>query len=276
MRNRIGDALATSLLQNDQSTEQGINVQRQCVEALKARVLGEGDHPEIRDLMTVADALVERSVWIIGGDGWAYDIGYGGLDHVLASGRNVNVLVLDTEVYSNTGGQASKATPLAAVAKYAAGGKQNGKKDLGLGAMRYGNVYVAQVAMGADDAQTLKTFREAEAHRGPSLIIAYSHCIAHGIDMSKGMEQQKRAVDSGHWPLYRFDPRRTDQGKNPLQLDSSDPKIPLRDYIYKEGRYRILLNSDPAAAKSLLERAELAVHERWQHYKQMAESRNGG
>jgi pyruvate-ferredoxin/flavodoxin oxidoreductase len=275
MRDRIGDALATSVLSNDQSTDQGIKIQRQCVKALKAKLHGL-DEPEVRDLMGVAEALVEKSVWIIGGDGWAYDIGYGGLDHVLASGRNVNVLVLDTEVYSNTGGQASKATPLAAVAKYASGGKQNAKKDLGLTAMRYGNVYVAQIAMGADDAQTLKTFREAEAYPGPSLIIAYSHCIAHGIDMSKGMHQQKLAVDSGHWPLYRFDPRRTDQGKNPLQLDSSDPKIPLRDYIYKEGRYRILLNSDPAAAKTLLERAELAVHDRWQHYKQMAESREGG
>jgi pyruvate-ferredoxin/flavodoxin oxidoreductase len=275
MRDQIGDALATCLLGNDQSTEQGVTIQRECVEALKAKLRGL-DEPELRDLVSVADALVEKSVWIIGGDGWAYDIGYGGLDHVLASGRNVNVLVLDTEVYSNTGGQASKATPLAAVAKYAAGGKQNGKKDLGLGAMRYGNVYVAQVAMGADDAQTLKTFREAEAHPGPSLIIAYSHCIAHGIDMSKGMEQQKLAVDSGHWPLYRFDPNRATQGKNPLQLDSGDPKIPLRDYIYKEGRYRILLNSDPAAAKTLLERAEQAVHDRWQHYKQMAESRDGG
>ncbi|HSO74000.1 MAG TPA: pyruvate:ferredoxin (flavodoxin) oxidoreductase, partial [Blastocatellia bacterium] len=275
MRDRIGDALATSVLTNDQSTSQGINIQRQCVKALQAKLRGLNE-PELRDLSGVAEALVEKSVWIIGGDGWAYDIGYGGLDHVLASGRNVNVLVLDTEVYSNTGGQASKATPLAAVAKYASGGKQNAKKDLGLTAMRYGNVYVAQVAMGADDAQTLKTFREAEAYRGPSLIIAYSHCIAHGIDMSKGMHQQKLAVDSGHWPLYRFDPRRTDQGKNPLQLDSGDPKIPLRDYIYKEGRYRILVNSDPAAAKTLLERAELAVHDRWQHYKQMAESRDGG
>ena len=275
LQDKIGGALAASLLGNDQSTEQGINIQRQCVEALKAKLRGL-DEPRTRDLIGVADALVDKSVWIIGGDGWAYDIGYGGLDHVLASGRNVNVLVLDTEVYSNTGGQASKSTPLGAVAKYAAGGKQTAKKDLGLGAMRYGNVYVAQVAMGADDAQTLKTFQEAEAHRGPSLIIAYSHCIAHGIDMSKGMNQQKLAVDSGHWPLYRFDPNRAAEGKNPLQLDSGDPKIPLRDYIYKEGRYRILLNSDPAAAKALIELAEQSVHDRWQHYKQMAESTNGG
>ena len=274
-RDLVGDALATCLLGNDQSTEQGINVQRQCVEALKARLRGL-DGLDCRDLINVADALVEKSVWIIGGDGWAYDIGYGGLDHVLASGRNVNLLVLDTEVYSNTGGQASKATPLGAVAKFAAGGKQTGKKDLGLAAMRYGNVYVAQVAMGADDAQTLKTFHEAEAHRGPSLIIAYSHCIAHGIDMSKGMNQQKLAVDSGHWPLYRFDPNRVSQGKNPLQLDSADPKVPLRDYIYKEGRYRILLNSDPVSAKTLLERAQQAVHDRWQQYKRMAESTDGG
>ncbi|HSF23036.1 MAG TPA: 4Fe-4S dicluster domain-containing protein, partial [Blastocatellia bacterium] len=275
LRDRIGDALATSLLSSDQSTDRGINIQRQCVEALKAKMRGL-DEPELRDMIAVADALVEKSVWIIGGDGWAYDIGYGGLDHVLASGRNVNVLVLDTEVYSNTGGQASKATPMAAVAKYASGGKQNAKKDLGLTAMRYGNVYVAQVAMGADDTQTLKTFREAEAYPGPSLIIAYSHCIAHGIDMSKGMNQQKLAVDSGHWPLYRFDPRRTEQGKNPLQLDCGDPKIPLRDYIYKEGRYRILLNSDPAAAKALLDLAEEGVYNRWRHYKLMAESREGG
>ncbi|HWO00164.1 MAG TPA: pyruvate:ferredoxin (flavodoxin) oxidoreductase [Blastocatellia bacterium] len=269
MRDHIGDALATSLLNNDQSTEQGINIQRQCVEALKARLRGL-DEPELRDLMSVADALVEKSVWIIGGDGWAYDIGYGGLDHVLASGRNVNVLVLDTEVYSNTGGQASKATPLAAVAKFAAGGKQNGKKDLGLTAMRYGNVYVAQVAMGANDQQTLKAILEAESHNGPSLIVAYSHCIAHGIDMAKGMHQQKLAVESGSWPLYRYDPALAAEGKNPFQLDSHDPKIPLKAYIYTEGRYRILEQSNAEAAKELLVRAQAAVDERWQHYKQLA------
>jgi pyruvate-ferredoxin/flavodoxin oxidoreductase len=269
MRDHIGDALATSLLNNDQSTEQGINIQRQCVEALKARLRGL-DEPELRDLVSVADALVEKSVWIIGGDGWAYDIGYGGLDHVLASGRNVNVLVLDTELYSNTGGQASKATPLAAVAKFAAGGKQNGKKDLGLGAMRYGNVYVAQVAMGANDQQTLKAILEAESHNGPSLIVAYSHCIAHGIDMAKGMHQQKLAVESGSWPLYRYNPALGAEGKNPFQLDSHDPKIPLKAYIYTEGRYRILEQSNAEAAKELLVRAQAAVDERWQHYKQLA------
>ena len=184
---------------------------------------------EARDLLSVAaDALVKKSVWIVGGDGWAYDIGYGGLDHVFASGQNVNILVLDTEVYSNTGGQASKATPLGAVAKFAAGGKPTAKKDLGMGAIRYGNVYVAQVAMGANDTHTVKAFLEAEAHDGPSLIIAYSQCIAHGIDMAKGMHQQKLAVESGHWPLYRYDPKLSDQGKNPFQLDSKGPKIPSK------------------------------------------------
>jgi pyruvate-ferredoxin/flavodoxin oxidoreductase len=209
-------------------------------------------------------------VWIVGGDGWAYDIGYGGLDHVLASGQNVNVLVLDTEVYSNTGGQASKATPLGAVAKYAAGGKLSPKKDLGLMTMRYGNVYVAEVAMGADDSQTLKALIEAEAHPGPSLIIAYSHCIAHGIDMSRGMNQQKLAVESGYWPLYRYNPALAADGKNPFQLDSKDPKMPLRDYIYTEGRYRILQQSNPEVAKELLVLAQAAVEERWRHYKQLA------
>jgi pyruvate-ferredoxin/flavodoxin oxidoreductase len=217
--------------------------------------------------------LVKKSVWIVGGDGWAYDIGYGGLDHVMASGQNVNILVLDTEVYSNTGGQASKSTPLGAVAKFAAGGKPTAKKDLGMGAIRYGNVYVAQVAMGANDTHTIKAFLEAEAHDGPSLIIAYSQCIAHGIDMAKGMHQQKLAVESGHWPLYRYVPKLAAENKNPFQLDSSAPKIPLKDYIYTEGRYRMLQQSDPEVASLLLAQAEKGVQRRWQQYKQLAMER---
>jgi pyruvate-ferredoxin/flavodoxin oxidoreductase len=269
LRNEVGEALAVSLLNNDQSTDKGINIQRELVSALKAKL--EGALPnESKDLLSVADALVKKCVWIVGGDGWAYDIGYGGLDHVLASGQNVNILVLDTEVYSNTGGQASKSTPMGAVAKFAAGGKPNGKKDLGMGAIRYGNVYVAQVAMGANDTHTVKAFLEAEAHNGPSLIIAYSQCIAHGIDMAKGMHQQKLAVESGHWPLYRYVPELAEQEKNPFQLDSSDPKIPLKDYIYTEGRYRMLLQSDPDVAKALLEQSEKLVQRRWQQYKQLA------
>ena len=275
LREEIGEALANSLLNADQSTDAAINAQRELVAALKAKLEGtaklEGEWPnEARDLASVADALVKKSVWIVGGDGWAYDIGYGGLDHVLASGQNVNILVLDTEVYSNTGGQASKSTPLGAVAKFASGGKLTGKKDLGMGAIRYGNVYVAQVAMGANDTHTVKAFLEAEAHDGPSLIIAYSQCIAHGIDMAKGMHQQKLAVESGHWPLYRYIPKLAAENKNPFQLDSSDPKIPLKDYIYTEGRYRMLQQSDPEVAKVLLGQAEQAVQRRWQQYKQMA------
>ncbi len=272
LRSLIGEPLANSLLNTDQSTEQGINIQRQLVAALKAKLQGLNEN-EARDLVSVVDTLVKKSVWIVGGDGWAYDIGYGGLDHVVASGQNVNILVLDTEVYSNTGGQASKATPMGAVAKFAAGGKANGKKDLGMSAMRYGNVYVAQVAMGANDTHTIKVFLEAEAHQGPSLIIAYSQCIAHGIDMAKGMRQQKLAVDSGCWPLYRFVPRLAEENKNPFQLDSSDPKIPLQDYIYTEGRYRMLQQSDPATAKVLLEQAQKAVDRRWLQYKQLAAMR---
>ena len=265
----IGNDLASSLLDTDQSTDEGINQERELVCGLKAK-LAECNNVEARDLLSVADALVKKNVWIVGGDGWAYDIGYGGLDHVLASGQNVNILVLDTEVYSNTGGQASKATPLGAVAKFAAGGKPTAKKDLGLTAMRYGNVYVAQIAMGANDTQTVRAFVEAEAHQGPSLIIAYGQCIAHGIDMTKGMTQQKLAVDSGHWPLFRFDPSLSEENKNPFQLDSHDPKIPLEDYIYTEGRYRMLKQSDPEVAKFLLRQAQKAVHQRWQNYKQMA------
>ena len=266
----IGEELADRLLKTDQSTNEGINIEREYVEQLKLK-LAERPGGETLDLLTISDTLVKKSVWIVGGDGWAYDIGYGGLDHVLASGQNVNILVLDTEVYSNTGGQSSKATPLGAVAKFAAGGKTTIKKDLGMMAIRYGDVYVAQVAMGASDTHTVKAFLEAEAHDGPSLIIAYSQCIAHGIDISKGMHQQKLAVESGHWPLYRYNPALDDAGKNPFQLDSSAPKIPLQDYIYTEGRYRMLQQSDPVVAKFLLEQAQKAVEHRWQNYKQLAE-----
>jgi len=271
LREPIGEALANSLLSAEQSTDSAINIQRELVAALKAKLESVSSN-EARDLASVADALVKKSVWIVGGDGWAYDIGYGGLDHVLASSQNVNILVLDTEVYSNTGGQASKSTPLGAVAKFAAGGKPTAKKDLGMGAIRYGNVYVAQVAMGANDTHTVKAFLEAEAHEGPSLIIAYSQCIAHGIDMAKGMHQQKLAVESGHWPLYRYVPKLAAENKNPFQLDSSDPKIPLKDYIYTEGRYRMLQQSDPDVARILLMEAEGAVQRRWRQYKQLAAS----
>jgi pyruvate-ferredoxin/flavodoxin oxidoreductase len=270
LRNQIGNELADALLITDQSSEAGINSERDLVAQLKAKLAG-CNEVEARDLLSVADALVKKNVWIVGGDGWAYDIGYGGLDHVLASGQNVNILVLDTEVYSNTGGQASKATPLGAVAKFAAGGKPTAKKDLGMTAMRYGNVYIAQVAMGANDTHTVKAFVEAEAHNGPSLIIAYSQCIAHGIDMAKGMHQQKLAVDSGHWPLYRYNPKLADENKNPFQLDSHAPKIPLEDYIYTEGRYRMLQQSDPEVAKFLLAQAQKSVHHRWQQYQQLAQ-----
>jgi pyruvate-ferredoxin/flavodoxin oxidoreductase len=266
----VSPELAEGLLNVDQSTDEGITAQRQLLTELRAK-LGNTDEPQIRDLLKVADSLVKKSVWIVGGDGWAYDIGYGGLDHVLASGANVNVLVLDTEVYSNTGGQASKATPLGAVAKFAAGGKATAKKDLGMTAMRYGDVYIAQVAMGANDTQTVKAFIEAEAHHGPSLIIAYSQCIAHGIDMARGMHQQKLAVESGYWPLYRYNPGLAAENKNPFRLDSHDPKIPLQDYIYTEGRYRMLKQSDPEVAKFLLGLAQKSVDRRWQQYKRLAE-----
>jgi pyruvate-ferredoxin/flavodoxin oxidoreductase len=270
LRERVGDSLADNLLNTDQSSNDGIDAQRELVAALKARI-DLLDEPEARDLLSVADSLVEKSVWIVGGDGWAYDIGYGGLDHVLASGQNVNILVLDTEVYSNTGGQASKATPLGAVAKFATSGKVSAKKDLAMTAMRYGDVYIAQVAMGANDTHTIKAFLEAEAHPGPSLIIAYSQCIAHGIDMAKGMHQQKLAVESGYWPLFRYNPRLLEESKHPFQLDSSDPKILLQDYIYTEGRYRMLQQSEPAVAEFLLGQAQKAVERRWQQYKQLAE-----
>jgi pyruvate-ferredoxin/flavodoxin oxidoreductase len=269
LRGQVGADLADEILSADQSDEKGIAEQRKRVERLLEVLEGKGGLA--KELASVAGALVRKTVWAVGGDGWAYDIGYGGLDHVIASGRNVNLLVLDTEVYSNTGGQASKSTGLGAVAKFAAGGKPVPKKDLGMMAMTYGYVYVAQVAMGASDRQTIQAFLEAESYDGPSLIIAYSTCIAHGINMAEGMNQEKLAVASGHWPLYRYDPRRRAQGLNPLQLDSKAPSVPLRDYIYNENRYRMLARSNPEEAERLLERAQAAVLERWRKYEHMAQ-----
>ncbi|MGC2511153.1 MAG: thiamine pyrophosphate-dependent enzyme, partial [Acidobacteriaceae bacterium] len=221
---------------------------------------------DVRNLLAIADSLVRKSVWMIGGDGWAYDIGFGGLDHVLGSGQNVKVLVLDTETYSNTGGQMSKATPRGAVAKFAAGGKTNAKKDLAMEAVAYGSVYVARVAMGGSDAQTVKAFQEAEAYDGPALIIAYSHCIAHGYDLSYGMEQQKNAVLSGYWPLMRYNPALREEGKNPFQLDSRAPSIPLKEYSYHEARYTMLARSHPEVAKKLLMEAQDDVEREWRVY----------
>ena len=270
---RLADTLGADLVQGllgaDQSTYDGVYQQRRRVEELVERLTGQ-DSSAARDLLSLADVLVKRSLWIVGGDGWAYDIGYGGLDHVLASGRNVNVLVLDTEVYSNTGGQSSKSTPRGAVAKFAASGKQLAKKDLGLLAIAYGDIYVGRIAMGANDAHTVRTFLEAEAYDGPSLIIAYSVCIAHGYDLRYGLEQQKKAVLSGHWPLYRYDPRLAHDGGQPFQLDSKPPSIPLADYIYAETRYRMLTQSNPAEAKRLLALAESDVRARWATYQQLA------
>ncbi|HTP88279.1 MAG TPA: thiamine pyrophosphate-dependent enzyme, partial [Bryobacteraceae bacterium] len=246
-----------------------INEQRERVTALR-QVLCGNDSRDARDLLALADSLVKKSVWIVGGDGWAYDIGYGGLDHVVASGQNVNILVLDTEVYSNTGGQASKSTPRGAVAKFAAGGKRNGKKDLAMMAANYGSVYVARVAMGGNDQHTVKAFLEAESWDGPSVILAYSHCIAHGYDLIHGIDQQKNAVLSGYWPLFRYDPRRMAEGKNPFQLDSRPATLPLDQYIYKETRYNMLVHSNPDMAKQLLKEAEQDVRVRWKLYEQMA------
>jgi pyruvate-ferredoxin/flavodoxin oxidoreductase len=270
LADKIGETLVSELLQADQSSESGIQAQRQRVAALKERLLGLKNDPIAMELLSLADILVRKSVWIIGGDGWAYDIGYGGLDHVLASGRNVNILVLDTEVYSNTGGQASKSTPRAAVAKFAAQGKGIPKKDLGMIAMAYGYVYVARIAMGANDQQTLSAFHEAESYDGPSLIIAYSHCIAHGFDLRKGLEQQKLAVQSGIWPLYRYNPAAALQGENPLSIDSKDPTIPVSQYAYNETRYRMLLQSDETRAEMLMNKAQNDVKGRWALYRQMA------
>ncbi|OFZ00572.1 MAG: pyruvate:ferredoxin (flavodoxin) oxidoreductase, partial [Bdellovibrionales bacterium GWB1_52_6] len=267
--NQIPEQLVQGLLNASQNDEVGVREQRVRVEELKKK-LATLKTPEARDLLTLADNLLKKSVWVVGGDGWAYDIGYGGLDHLLASGRNVNILVLDTEVYSNTGGQASKSTPTAAVAKFAASGKNRPKKDLGMMAIQYGNAYVARVAMGFNDGHTVKVFREAEAFDGPSLIIAYSHCIAHGYDLVHGLDQQKLAVQSGHWPLYRYNPTLVNEGKNPFILDSKAPSIPLENYIYNETRYTMLKQAHPEAAAELLKYAQSQVKDRWTSYEYLA------
>jgi pyruvate-ferredoxin/flavodoxin oxidoreductase len=270
LRNQIGTELVDELLNANQDSFEGIEAQRARVDTLKAKLetvkLENVQGAQVQDLQSLADALTQKSVWIVGGDGWAYDIGYGGLDHVLASGANVNILVLDTEVYSNTGGQASKSTPLGAVAKFASGGKAQPRKNLAQLAMEYGTVYVAQIAMGGNDAQTVKAFQEAESYPGVSIIVAYSHCIAHGIDMTKGMNQQKLAVLSGHYPLYRFDPRL----EQPMQLDSKAPSIPLRDYRQNEMRFKVLMQSNPEAAEAFLHDAQKAVQARWQELERLA------
>lgn len=265
----IPESLAEGLMNADQTTEEGILEQRKRVEELRKR-LGTKATTRSRRLEEFLDSLIKKSVWIIGGDGWAYDIGFGGLDHVLASGLNVNILVMDTEVYSNTGGQASKATGLGAIAKFAAGGKSTPKKNLGKIAMDYGYVYVAQVAMGANENQVVKAFKEAESYEGPSIIIAYSHCIAHGINMAKGMNQQKLATESGYWPIYRYDPRISKLDKNPLQLDSKAPKIALKDYIYNEQRYKLLTQINPRKSREYLEEAQKLVKDHWKALENLA------
>ena len=265
----LGQEFVDAILNANQTDEVGIDAQRERVAELKNHLAKPSDS-RAKDLVSLADSLVKKSVWIIGGDGWAYDIGYGGLDHVLASGRNVNVLVLDTEVYSNTGGQASKSTPRAAVAKFAMGGKGMPKKDLGLIAMSYGYVYVARVAMGANDQQTLRALLEAESYDGPSLVIAYSPCIAHGYDMAKSLEQAKLAVQSGHWPMYRYDPRLAEKGQNPLIIESKEPSIPISQYAYNETRYKMLTQLDEARAEELMQAAQRDAKSRWTLYQQMA------
>ncbi len=265
----IGSQLVDELLNADQSEETGIQAQRARVAELKKKLKDVKD-PAAKQLVGLADMLVKKSVWIVGGDGWAYDIGYGGLDHVLATGRNVNILVVDTGVYSNTGGQSSKATPRAAVAKFASNGKGLPRKDLGMIAMTYGYIYTAQVAMGASDMQTLRAFREADAYDGPSIIIAYSHCINHGIDMRLGLNQQELAVKSGVWPMYRYNPDLIKEGKNPLQLDYKEPSVPVKDYAYNETRYSMLVQSNEERAEELLKLAQGDALKSWQKYSQMA------
>jgi pyruvate-ferredoxin/flavodoxin oxidoreductase len=270
MRGQIGERLVDELLTADQSNDGEIAQQRARVEELRTVLVGIGD-PRAASLAQLADLLVKKSVWIVGGDGWAYDIGYGGLDHVIASGRDINILVLDTEVYSNTGGQQSKSTPTGAVAKFAAAGKAMPKKNLGLLAISYGNVYVAQVSLGAKDSQVVQAFAEAESYAGPSLVIAYCPCIAHGYNLSDGLEQQKKAVASGYWPLFRHNPRKRGTGQPAFSLDSKDPTLPLADYMLGENRFRMLVDKDPARAKALMEMEENNIRDRHNFYKMLAE-----
>jgi pyruvate-ferredoxin/flavodoxin oxidoreductase len=269
LSSEIGDDLVKEIKNADQSTERGLQEQRDRIKVLEKK-LKKIEKVEAKDLLSLIDVLAKKSVWIVGGDGWAYDIGYGGLDHVIAQRRKVNILVLDSETYSNTGGQMSKATPLGAIAKFAAGGKRTYKKDLAMMAISYGDVYVARVAMGANDAQVIKAFQEAEAFNGPSLIVAYSHCISHGYNLVHGLEQQKLAVQSGYWPLLRYNPDLTKEGKNPFQLDSKAPSIPLEEYVYNENRYKMLTRINPEVAKKLLKQAQEEVLRRWKMYEYLA------
>jgi pyruvate-ferredoxin/flavodoxin oxidoreductase len=269
MAPQLGEALVTEILNAKQDTEDEVALQRDRVATLEGKLRNMTSN-EALWLKSTCENLVRKSVWIVGGDGWAYDIGFGGLDHVMATGRNVNILVLDTEVYSNTGGQQSKATPIGAVAKFAASGKPVGKKDLGMMAMSYGNVYVASVSLGAKDSQVVQAFQEAEDYPGPSIIMAYSHCIAHGYNLESGLSQQKKAVDSGYWPLYRFDPRQSQGSK--LKLDSKAPKLPLSQYMENEGRFRMLQLQNPDRSKELMEMGQQAIYERYEQYRRLANS----
>ncbi|HOC98833.1 MAG TPA: thiamine pyrophosphate-dependent enzyme, partial [Myxococcota bacterium] len=267
---KIGDELVAALVEGaDKTDDADIAAQRERVEGLRAK-LADDKSPEARRLLVLADYLVHKSVWILGGDGWAYDIGYGGLDHVLAQGRNVNILVLDTEVYSNTGGQASKSTPLGAAAKFAMAGKGTAKKDLAMIAMTYGNVYVAKVAIGAKDAQTVKAFKEAESWPGTSIIIAYSHCIAHGYELIDGPDHQATAVSTGIWPLFRWDPRRLAEGLSPLQLDSAAPVGDVGDFVKNETRFRMVQAANPDRFEKLMDMARKEVATRFAMYDQIS------
>jgi pyruvate-ferredoxin/flavodoxin oxidoreductase len=269
LKEELGESIVNEILEAKQIQESELVAQQLRVQSLKKK-LKQINSSTAEHLLSVCDQFVRRSVWLVGGDGWAYDIGYGGLDHALASGKNIKVLVLDTEVYSNTGGQSSKSTPTAATAKFAAGGKPGGKKDLAMQAISYGNVYVARVALGANPQQTLLAMREAEAYDGPALILAYSHCIAHGYDMKYGLQQQDKAVASGHWPLMRYNPTLRIKNQNPFVLDSPRPTIPLKDYAYNELRYKVLTVTHAEEAEKLMKRAQELVNLKWKNYEELA------